>query len=245
MLFVRADDEKYGRSDLHRQFAGQGIYNADAEHLGKVDHVFVDPDDPGLVYVQAYLGGGFLNFGSKEFLVPADRLGARDGQFFLDLPKEETQLQGRIVPGDGQSMLAGILAPPVGAADHASEGIKPTVGDPTGTPDANFAANSGSWEGRRVGATSVTPIDKITSIKGNRLYEPGGDQFGTIDEVYCDLSTGDPVLVRVRYGGDPQPGGFFTLFGSGHDVLVSLDALTKEGDFYYLRERRALRMADE
>lgn len=240
MLFVQTDDKKYGNEAIDQRFAGQGIYNADAEHLGKVEHVYVNIDNPDLVYIQAFLGGGFLNFGSKEFLVPAGRLTARDDQFFLDMPKEDTKLQGRIVPGDGQSHLEGILAPPVGLADHASEGIKPAVGDPTGAPDGNFAANSGSYEGRRVGGTAVTASGKVTAIKGNRLYEPGGEQFGTVEEVYCDLSTGDPVLVKVRYGGDSQPGGFFSLFGSGHDVLVSLDALRREGDFYYLRDGQIL-----
>lgn len=246
MLFVRADENKYGDTDLEARFSGQGIYNTDAEHLGKIEHLYFDPTDRGRAYVQAYLGGGLFNFGSKEFLVPVDRLSERDGQFFLDLPKEETKLQGRIVPGDGQAELAGILAPPVGAADHPSEGIKPTVGDPTGTPDANFAANAGSWEGRRVGPTAVVqPGDRVTDLKGHRLYGPDSQQFGTIEEIYLDLASQQPQFVRVRHGGDQQPGGYFTLFGLGQPLLLSLDTLEKRGDNYFLKDRRVLAYFEE
>ena len=240
MLFVNAGDEKYGDKTIGDRFDGQTIINADDEKLGSVDKVYININDNNDIYLRANLGGGFLNFGGKDFLVPASKLTGRDNRFFLDLPKSETEMQGRVVPGDGQGFLEGILAPPTGYAEGLGAGIKDAVGGGTGLPGGQFANNTGDWGGRRVTSNSVESTGKVTAIKGHRLYEPGGEQFGTIEEVYCDLVSGKPVLVKVNYGGDPQPGGFFNLFSRGHDVLLSVDNLVEQGEFYVLRDAQAL-----
>ncbi|UFP93948.1 PRC-barrel domain-containing protein [Gloeobacter morelensis] len=251
MLFIRADDSTYGDSAIAERFDNQSLINADDEKLGSVDKVFVNVNDANDIYLEANLGGGFLGLGSKEFLVPVGKLTARsDGRFFLDMPKDETKMQGRLVPGDGQAFLEGILAPPYGYAEGPGTGVKEAIGGGTGLPGGNFAGNVGDYGGRRVTSNTVDAHQgKITDLKGHRLYEPGNnEQFGTIEEVYCDLSTGEPKLLKIRYGGDAQPGGFFSLFGRGHDVLVSLDALVRTGEEYYLRDQQVVRImhsADE
>ncbi|AGY58343.1 PRC-barrel domain-containing protein [Gloeobacter kilaueensis] len=244
MLFIRADDKKYGDPAIAERFGRQALINAEDEKLGNIDHVFVNVNDANDLYLEANLGGGLFGFGGKEFLIPAGKLAARGENLFLDLPKDETAMQGRLVPGSGQDYLAGILAPPYGYAEGQGEGIKEAIGGGTGLPGGNFAGNVGDYGGRRVTSNVVDAHrGKITALKGNRLYESTtSEQFGTIEEVYCDLSTGEPTLLKIRYGGDQQPGGFFSLFGSGHDVLVSLDALVKNGDFYYLRDPQTLQI---
>lgn len=72
--------------------AGQKIYNAKKETLGKVEDVVLDLDAGKVAYVVLSFGG-FLGIGDKLFAVPLQALTAdsKEECFHLDITKEKLE----------------------------------------------------------------------------------------------------------------------------------------------------------
>ncbi|MBC8122536.1 MAG: PRC-barrel domain-containing protein [Gemmatimonadaceae bacterium] len=231
MLFVKADDLKSSGAESAGRLEDEKIYDQSGERIGEISDVYVNVDNANERYLRAGVGG-FLGFGAKDVLILESRLAAQDGKLYLNMPKAELQAVGRPAGGSTPETVAGILVPPVDYTNDTPEGVKAIPGEGTPLPGGVMAKYDGGGKPSRDLPT--------VAMKGNRLYERGGEQFGTIEEIYCDPANGNkPVLAKVIYGGDPQPGGFFNLFGKGKDVLVSVDSLSKEGDYYYLQDTQA------
>jgi sporulation protein YlmC with PRC-barrel domain len=84
------------------QILGQTLYDPDGEAIGNVSRIYIGRPQ-GEVKFLVVSGGGFLGFGGQSFLIPAEAVMTQDGQYSLQMTRDELQDAPEVTSEDLQA----------------------------------------------------------------------------------------------------------------------------------------------
>lgn len=177
---------------------GDRVVNKDGDNLGKIEELMIDLQDRRVAYA-AVSFGGFLDMGNKSFAIPWRALFLRPHEhaFALDISRDVLE-NAEGFDKDKWPLTRDELFSTYtyyGYQPHWQTGVTGQVGISGETESERMAR-------MRSKASRDNPeFLSASKIKGNKVVNIAGEDFGKIDELMIDLEGGRVAYVVLSFGG--------------------------------------------
>ncbi|AYK14606.1 MAG: PRC-barrel domain-containing protein [Methanosarcina flavescens] len=177
---------------------GDKVVNAAGDDLGKIEELMIDLRDGRLAFAVLSFGG-FLGLGNKLFAIPwqAFRLKLHDHALVLDVPKETLEKAEGFDkdnwPVTSREWLSTV---------YNYYGYQPywQTGVAAGMPEETESERM-TRAGRTSADREKPDFLSASTLKGDKVVSPTGDNIGKIEEFMIDIQDGKVGYVVVSHGG--------------------------------------------